>query len=295
MVPAAVRPRKRAQAATPTVNTNVLMAATRSEPGTPDDAPKAGGSAPVATPVATSVLQPTNVVRFGIGEMPAIGIVGQVFLRGTPPPEQQIPMDPSCGRLYESKPKPTTRLYVVGTNGALADVFVVLNGLSASPQKPLASPVEIRQRNCEYLPYVSAALAGQVIRVFNDDPLLHNVHPTPTNEGNREQNRAHLPTGAPLDFSFPNPEIFLRFKCDVHPWMFAYLNVVEHPFFAVSAADGQFALPQPPPGSYTVQFIHRKAGGRLVPVKVQVGKRLVMQVTFDLLERDKGEATLTEE
>jgi len=295
LVPAAVRPEKRAQAAIPTVNTNVSMAATRSDPGAPDDALKEAGSVLVATPVAASTLQPTDFVRVGIREMPAAGIVGRVLLRGTPPTEREIPMNPSCGRLHEGKSKPTTRLYVVGTNGALADVFVVLNGLPVSLQEPLAGPVEIRQRNCEYLPYISAALVGQVIRVFNDDPLLHNVHSTPANEGNREQNQAQLPMGAPLDFIFPKPEIFLRFKCDAHPWMFAYVNVVEHPFFAVSAPDGQFALPQPPPGSYTVQFIHRKARGRLVPVKVQAGKRLVIDVTLDLLDRDKGEATVKEE
>ena len=203
-------------------------------------------------------------------------------------------MDPSCGKVHTGKA--TTRFFVVGTNGALADVFVGLVGLPATRWVPPASPLEIWQRGCEYLPYVSAVQVGQVIRVFNDDPLMHNVHPTPSIAGNREQNRVQLNAAAPpLDHSFPSPELFLRFKCDVHPWMFAYVSVVEHPFFAVSAADGEFALPEPPPGNYVLQFIHRKAGEKPVPVTVRPGKRLVVVVTLDLADPLKHEAVVTEE
>ncbi len=221
--------------------------------------------------------------------------MGWVFLRGAPPPEKEIPVDPSCGKARAGHPKLTSRFFVVGTNGGLADVFVGLKELPVGPWKPPATAVEIRQRGCQYLPYVTAAQAGQTIRVFNDDPVMHNVHPTPTFEGSSERSRAHLPGATQSDFSFPKPEPFLRFKCDVHPWMFAYVTVVEHPFFAVSAVDGQFAVPEPPPGSYTLQFIHRKAGEKLVPVTVRPGKRLLVTVTFDLADPLKQEAVVTEE
>lgn len=199
-------------------------------------------------------------------------------------------MDPACGALHPGR-KPRTRLFVVGTNGGLADVFVVLRGLGPFRVEPPGGPVEIRQRGCEYFPYVSAAQLGQIVRVFNDDSVMHNVHPTPMVDGNREQNRAQLPKGAPLDFAFPKPEMFLRFKCDVHPWMFAYVSIVEHSFFAVTGADGQFALPEPPPGDYTLRLYHRKAGDKLVPVKVQQGQRLEVNVTMDMADMARSEAT----
>jgi hypothetical protein len=63
-----------------------------------------------------------------------------------------------------------------------------------------------------------------------------------------------------LTFSFTKPENFLRFKCDVHPWMFAYACVVDHPFYAVTGADGTFKIANVPPGKYTVEVLHRKAG-----------------------------------
>lgn len=204
-------------------------------------------------------------------------------------------MDPTCGALHPGR-KPQTRFHVVGINGALADVFVVLERVADPGQwRPSGTPAEIRQRGCEYLPYFTAAQVGQVVRVFNDDSLMHNVHPTPTVDGNKEQNKAQLPKGAPLDFAFDKPELFLRFKCDVHPWMFAYVSIVEHPFFAVTDSAGRFAIPEPPPGSYNVQLLHRKAGGRLVPVTVRAGKRLVINVTLDITDRNKSEATVAEE
>ena len=295
LVPAAVRPGKRAQAANPPANAIAPIVASRSEPGTPDNAPVAAAPTPVATPAAAAALPPTNIVQAGIGEIPAAGIVGRVLLRGTPPPEKVIPVDPSCGKLHASPLQ--TRFYVVGTNGGLVDVFVGLKDLPAGPWKPPAAPVEIRQRGCQYLPYVSAAQTGQTIRVFNDDPVLHNPHATPTAEGQSERFRVQKPkqSSVPVDFVFPRPEPFLRFKCDVHPWMFAYVTVVEHPFFTVSGAEGKFALPELPPGNYTLQFHHRKAGEKLVPVTMKAGKRLLVTVTLDVADPLKHEAVVAEE
>ncbi|MEQ2009691.1 MAG: carboxypeptidase regulatory-like domain-containing protein [Limisphaerales bacterium] len=254
----------------------------------------AEGVAPAAAANTQPTLTPPAIGALVVNALPARGILGRVVLRGTPPPEQVISMDPSCGKIHVGKA--TTRFFAVAANGGLADVFVSVTELPRGQWEPPAKPVEIRQRGCEYLPYVSAAQAGQIIRVFNDDPLMHNVHPAPTVEGNEEQNRVQINAGAPpLDHSFPKPELFLRFKCDVHPWMFAYMSIVEHPFFGVSAADGQFALPEPPPGDYTLRFIHRKAGEKFVAVSVRPGRRVVVNVILNISDPLKHEAVVTEE
>ncbi|PAW86682.1 MAG: hypothetical protein B9S33_07515 [Pedosphaera sp. Tous-C6FEB] len=279
--------------------TNVLVGAPASaalRTPTPTNAPAASvARLPVTVAAPPNAPIVTHGPASALGELPTGGIVGRVFLRGTRPAAQALPLDPSCGKLHPSS-RPQTRLYVVGTNGELADVFIGLKGLPPGQWNPPSVPIEIRQRGCEYLPYISAAQVGQTIRVFNDDPLMHNVHPTPVSEGNREQNRAQLNASSPpLDHSFPEPEPFLRFKCDVHPWMFAYVTVVAHPFFAVSAADGLFTLPEPPPGNYTLQIRHRRAGEKLVPVTVRPGKRLLATVTLDLADPLKHEVVVTEE
>jgi hypothetical protein len=189
----------------------------------------------------------------------AADITGKISLKGTPPPEKPLPLDPSCGKLHTDKP--TTRFYVVGKDGGLADTFVYIKeGLTGQKFQPAAQPVELDQKGCEYIPYVLGLQTSQKLLVKNSDPLLHNVHPTPMVPGNKESNRAQLAGAKPFEYVFEKPEVLLRFKCDVHPWMFAYVGVLEHPFYSVSGTDGTFKISNLPPGKYTLEAYHRKAG-----------------------------------
>ena len=199
----------------------------------------------------------------------AADITGKITLKGTPPPEKALPLDPACGKLHPTT-KPTTRFYVVDKSGGLADVYVTLEGLSGKSKGAEAQPAVIDQKGCEYLPYVLAVQTNQKINVKNSDPVLHNIHPTPKpGTGNKEVNKAQLPKGPDLTFTFPDAEEFLRFKCDVHPWMFSYVNVVDHPYFAVSGADGSFKIGNVPPGSYTLKAAHRKGGELTQKIEVK--------------------------
>ena len=111
----------------------------------------------------------------GGGRGGGASVTGRVLLRGTPPPERVIVMDAACAAL---QPAPiTTRHYVTGPGGTLADVFVyVKQGAEAQPVSPSASTPLLDQVNCEYLPYVIGVQAGQVLKVRNSDPVLHNIH-----------------------------------------------------------------------------------------------------------------------
>lgn len=202
--------------------------------------------------------------------VPAGDITGKITAKGTPPPERKLPLDPNCGRLWENKEEATTRFYVIGKNGELADVFVYLKeGVKdTGPAGPDVKPALIDQVGCEYVPYVSGLQTGQTLLVRNSDPVLHNVHPTPIVPGNQERNLAQLPKSKDLEFTFPNQEIFLRFKCDVHPWMFSYVGVVNHPYFAVTGKDGTFTIENVPPGKYTLEVYHRKAGKQTREIEV---------------------------
>jgi plastocyanin len=200
----------------------------------------------------------------------AADIYGTITFQGTPPPEINIvPLknDPNCGPMH--KEMPTTHFYVVGAKGGFGDVVVSLKGLQGKSAGAEAKPLVIAQKGCEYMPYVSACQTGQKVVVKNLDPVLHNVHVTPENPTNLEENRAQLPNGPDLSFAFKAPEEFLRFKCDVHPWMFAYVSVFDHPFFSVSDKAGTYRIHSVPPGHYTVVAAHRKAGSLEKTVDVQ--------------------------
>jgi hypothetical protein len=228
------------------------------------------------------VLQTPVLVGGGGGSRGAFGLTisGRVLLRGTPPPEKAVTLDAACGRLHPAPMK--TRHYVVGPGSTLADVFVYVKQ-GAAPQSappPLTSPL-LDQVNCEYVPYVIGVQAGQKFKVRNSDPLLHNVHSIPTIPGNKERNVGQSVKGITHDFIFEKPEVFVQFKCDVHPWMFAYVGVVEHRWFAVSDGNGNFTLPPGlPHGQYTLAAVHRKAGESTQQITVSANES--EPVTFTL-------------
>ena len=81
-------------------------------------------------------------------------------------------------------------------------------------------------------------------------------------------------------FSFDKTELFLRFKCDIHPWMFSYVSIFDHPYFVVSNEKGEFALPLPPPGRYVLEAMHRKAGRASKEIVIEANRGL--QMDFEL-------------
>lgn len=199
-------------------------------------------------------------------------ITGTIKLEGTPPPEKPITvMDPTCLGLHNGK-IPTTEFYVVGANQGLRDVVVYLKGVSAKSTGATAEPLLLDQKGCMYTPYVAAVQTGQKIVVRNSDPVLHNVHVMPTpSSGNKEANKAQIPKGPDLSFDFANPEMFLKFKCDVHMWMFSYICVFDNPYFAVTDKDGNFKIANVPPGKYTLAAVHRKANdGQAITKEIEV-------------------------
>jgi hypothetical protein len=135
------------------------------------------------------------------------------------------------------------------------------------------------QKGCLYTPQILAIQTGQKITVKNSDMCVHNVHCTPTVPGNTEHNDVQMSGGADLTYTFPQAEMFLRFKCDVHPWMFAWVSVFDSPYFAVSDKDGKFVIKNVPPGKYTVEANHRKSGPQTQDVEV-ADKDVTVNFTF---------------
>ena len=196
-------------------------------------------------------------------------ITGTITLKGAPPAAKEItPIkdDPNCAAMYPGA-LPKTTFYAVGANGELADVVVSLKGVPSQPAAASAAPLVLDQKGCLYYPQILAVQTGQKIIVKNSDPCVHNIHTKPA--ANPESNQVQMPGGADLTYTFDKPEPFLKFQCDVHPWMFAWVSVFDHPYFAVSGKDGKFTIKNVPPGKYTLEAVHRKLGTQTADIEVK--------------------------
>jgi plastocyanin len=141
-----------------------------------------------------------------------------------------------------------------------------------------AAPVQIDQKQCVFIPRVIVAPAGGTVEFLNSDRLLHNIHSV--SKENVPINRTQ-PRGRTIPVVFARPEI-IRIKCDLHPWMTAWVVVAPHPFYAVTDAQGQFVLDNVPAGQYTLGIWHERLGeakkdvtvnGGAATVTVEMGRR----------------------
>jgi plastocyanin len=224
-----------------------------------------GGDEPVTRPPPTP-LDPAATGR----------ITGTVAFTGQPPAMGTLNMasEPQCVAAH-SGPVPTGDALV--KDGRVENAFVWIKDGLGNRVFPLPSaPVVIDQKGCVFTPRVAGAQTGQPIHFVNSDPMLHNVHSTPSEA--KGWNISLSKQGVQREVRVAKPEVMIPMKCDVHPWMRGYVGVLDHPYFAVSGADGTFSLPNVPAGDYVVGSWHERFGTR--EARVTVGAKETKDVGF---------------
>ena len=207
-------------------------------------------------------------------------IAGMVNFSGTAPEPELIQMDaePTCQEQYDEGPFLETA--IVNDNGTLANVFVyVKSGLEDMTFPTPSEPVVLDQKACRYEPHVLGAQTDQAIVIRNSDDVLHNIHPEPINS--RAFNISQPNQGMETERSFPASEVMVPVGCDVHGWMSSFIGVVDHPYFAVTGADGSFELPNLPPGDYVLEAWHELYGTQTMNVSVGESESVDVEFAYE--------------
>jgi plastocyanin len=179
---------------------------------------------------------------------------GKATLTGfTPPPPAAAAKTVQCGSHQVPLVDETVAL---NSDGTLRNVIIYLKNAPPSAGSGVPAPALLDQVNCVFKPHVLTVLAGQAVRFKSSDPTLHNVHtlcehnPAMNIGMSKDQTR---------EARFDSAEIF-RVKCDVHPWMSAWIGVFSHPHYSMTADGGKFEIANIPAGQQTLVAWHERFG-----------------------------------
>ncbi|MBI65562.1 MAG: hypothetical protein CMG64_04660 [Candidatus Marinimicrobia bacterium] len=193
------------------------------------------------------------------------------------PKDLKMDSDPVCGNSHEIPPKKED--FILDKNNNFKNVLVWIEEIKYDGKLD-SSPGVIDQIGCMYTPHVNAFTTGQKVLIKNSDKTLHNVNSK--SKINESFNSAQ-PAGVPdIEKTFTSPEDPFYIKCDVHPWMKAWVLVADHPYFAITDENGNYSIENVPPGEYVINFWQEKLSN--LPKKKYVTVSNTATVT---IEEDK--------
>lgn len=208
-----------------------------------------------------------------------VSLSGVVKLKGEAPRRKPIQIEcKACAPLY---PEGMAREdLLVDREGRVQGAFVYVKaGLEGREFRPPATAVILDQKGCRYEPHVLGLMTGQTLRLRNSDSHVHCVEALAF--ANKGLNHG-LPPGQESDKTFANPEVMIKIKDSVKVWRSAWIGVLDHPFFAVTGADGTFAFKDLPPGKYTVAAWQEKCEEGTRVVEVKAGTSTAVDFLLDL-------------
>ena len=212
----------------------------------------------------------------------AATVTGTVNFDGKAPTLRPLAMDadPVCAKKH-SAPVPNEML-VLGGGNTMGNILVfVSKGLAQGKTFPVPkTPVTLDQNGCQYKPHVMGIMVGQTYKILNSDGVLHNIHTLP--KVNPAFNKGMPPTLKEATTVFNKPEDVFHIKCDVHPWMSAYIAVFTHPFFSATGTDGKFTISGLDPGTYEITAWHEKLGTKTASVTVAANDKKTQDFKFAL-------------
>lgn len=211
---------------------------------------------------------------------PQPGLWCQIELAVDPPDPPRLRIDKDtehCGSTLEDP--------VLLVRGRAVQNAVVWIELPADFPRPPFDPedIELLTSGCRFRPRIQAARVGSRLRVGSEDELTHNPHAWL--EGRTVFNLTLLGPAHSFRRRLERSGV-IRVDCDTHPWMRAYIHVFDHPYFAVTGADGRARIPTPPPGRHRLHVWHEVLGTQVRTIEVETA-RASSDETFEFELRDR--------
>jgi len=210
---------------------------------------------------------------------------GVVQILGVPPRRRKVRLevDPKCRALHTGDVLSDDIVVDPANNVRWAFVYVARGNTGAAPPGALP-PVLLDQVGCKFEPHVLGVRVNQPLNIFNNDNLLHNVHSLPFE--NKEWNFG-LPTPGLYETKrFTKPEVMIKIVCDIHPWMRAWVGVLDHPYFSVTSETGGYGIVNLPPGRFLIKAWHERYATVEREVEVPSGGDVRLDFYLDAQKAD---------
>ncbi len=147
-------------------------------------------------------------------------------------------------------------------------IVVYVDTVAGKTFTPPKEHAVMDQKKLTFIPHVLPVLKGTTVDFLNSDSVGHNVY-WPSIGGNKKlgHNLGTWPQGVIKSFTF-NDIGAVPLLCNVHPEMSAYIVVAPTPYFAVTNAQGAYAINDVPPGKYTLKVWSEQGKPVEQPVEV---------------------------
>jgi len=233
-----------------------------------------------------------------------VTVKGQVVLPANVVIPQPAKLDVNEKACLAKGPLLDEKIIVNGKNRGLRNVVVWLRPGDPNPAvkfnakdihpadaKRKPADVVIDQPCCVFTPRITLARVGDTIVVKNPAAFAHNFFWASAENGD-----LNVTIPANMNYKFQKPLVLessaIPYKCTIHPWMQGYVRVFDHPYFALTDADGKFEIKNAPAGNYRIVYWHEsvgflggKAGRAGAPIAIAGGANDTMEmkpIDFDV-------------
>jgi hypothetical protein len=197
-------------------------------------------------------------------------ISGKVLYDGDPPERKLIAMganETACHSGASADENLEQTWIVDPATKGVKNAVIILNPPTGKffkiPEEQLKPQKDevLHQPHCAFQPHVFVLFpkyydketndlkpTGQKLVIVNDAVFAHNYNMIPGSDANTPKGGTLNPGDkSDLDKLVPDAKP-LTFQCNIHNWMRAYGFVLEHPYAAVTGADGTFTIKNAPLG-----------------------------------------------